>query len=72
VKQEEYAGLITLKTCKWCNRSGLDKLTIEGYDHPDGWPVDESTKLQWLYVTCGCGYQWALWKLGVKRHVREG
>jgi len=52
----------------------LDKQPIKGYPHDGGWKVpgvagdpDESG-LYWLYITCpGCGYEWAIWKLGVSR-----
>jgi len=56
---------VTPKTCKICNGSlGL----IEHYDHDGGWLVDGFEKKQWLYRTCfKCGYQWAIWKLGVPR-----
>ena len=41
---------------------------IEHYEHSGGWAVAGFEKHQWLYKTCQkCGYQWALWKLGVAR-----
>ena len=44
------------------------RITIEHYDHDDGYEVEGYDKRQWLYITCPrCNYQMALWKLGVKR-----
>jgi hypothetical protein len=41
---------------------------IENYDHNGGWNVEGFQRKQWLYKTCRkCGYQWALWKLGIPR-----
>jgi hypothetical protein len=53
------------------------KLTYEpirAYPHSGGWKIpglkgdpDEDGRY-WLYISCpGCGYEWALWKLGVSR-----
>jgi len=42
--------------------------TIEHYPHSGGWEVWGFREKQWLYVACpNCGYDWALWKLGVPR-----
>lgn len=55
----------------------LTKCGIEGYKHGDGWNVRiklrvspfEAVVNYWLYITCPkCGYQWAIWKLGVDRN----
>lgn len=76
---EWYRGLIKRKDCD-CNHwkrskkpmPDLSTLPIEHYDHDGGWPVLGFKERQWLYVTCPrCGYQWALWKLGVSRNAGE-
>ncbi len=54
------------KVCMYCGRD-LDVNNIESYDYEGGWTVDGFLCKQWLYITCGCGYQLALWKLGVPR-----
>lgn len=66
---EDYRKQITRNECAdRCNFKGLKSLPIEHYDHDGGWPVEGFKEKQWLYVTCPkCGYQWALWKLGVLR-----
>jgi hypothetical protein len=64
---EDYRKQIKDDKCS-CGYVGLSKLRIEHYDHDGGWPVEGFKEKQWLYVTCPkCGYQWALWKLGVPR-----
>jgi len=55
--------------CRWCFTPLPDE--IQHYPHASGWEVEDSngfvTRL-WLYVTCStCGYDWALWKLGIPR-----
>lgn len=41
---------------------------LEHYDHADGYNVAEFESKQWLYLKCDeCGYQMALWKLGIGR-----
>lgn len=36
--------------------------------HPSGWAIPFEDELCWLYVKCpNCGYDMAIWKLGVKR-----
>lgn len=43
------------------------------YPHSGGWPVPGLAGTYWLYITCPkCGYQWALWKLGVPRTLQVG
>jgi len=66
---EDYRKQITRDECDGgCGFKGLKGLPIEHYDHDGGWPVEGFKEKQWLYVTCPkCGYQWALWKLGVPR-----
>ena len=64
---EDYRKQIKDDKCHFCGFEGLKNLPIEHYDHSDGWPVEGFKELQWLYVICPCGYQWALWKLGVPR-----
>ena len=60
---------ITPKDCRWCEDKGKGTLgPLEYHDHSAGWPVKGFEKLQWLYRICSrCGYQWAIWKLGVSR-----
>jgi len=63
---EEYEKLLKGKTCKWCNTPLPTK--IEHYPHDGGWWVQGHFTRLWLYVTCPkCGYQWALWKLGIPK-----
>lgn len=69
MKLEDYKKLIKAKTCRWCKAS-LENKPIEHYPHISGWEVEGFDKLQWLYITCDCGYQWALWKLGVPRNAK--
>jgi hypothetical protein len=52
----------------------LRYLPIKGYPHSGGWKVPgvagdpDEDGLYWLYITCPrCGYDWAIWKLGVSR-----
>ena len=59
---------IAKNVCSFCNYSGLQDLPIKHYDHEGGWLVKGYRERQWLYVECPrCGYEWALWKLGVRR-----
>lgn len=62
---EDYAKMIKATHCLYCRK--MLPTTIEHFDHPNGWPVRGIPNLQWLYVTCACEYEWALWKLGVPR-----
>jgi hypothetical protein len=49
----------------------LSNEIIWGYPHEAGWEIEESDELQWLYITCPvCGYDHAIWKLGVSRAAR--
>jgi len=67
MKLEDYQRLLEGKHCKWCG-TPLWNQRIEYYPHSDGWEVEGFLEKQWLYVTCPkCGYQWALWKLGIPR-----
>lgn len=64
---EDYAKLIVGQTCRWCGTT-LPAEKIEHYTHPDGWLVSGFEMPQWLFVHCPkCGYDHALWKLGVPR-----
>lgn len=48
----------------------LSEETIWGYSHSDGWEVEETDELQWLWVKCPkCGYEMSIWKIGVPRDV---
>lgn len=41
---------------------------LEHYDHDGGWYVEGFDEKQWLYLECpDCGYQTALWKIGITR-----
>lgn len=63
-----YRFQIKQTECKFCGYRELDQLPIEFYEHDGGWWLTDFTKKQWLYITCPkCGYEWALWKLGVPR-----
>lgn len=53
------------RTTCFCGAS-LSGIDVETYPHGDGWKTDIGKV--WIYVTCPkCGYQWAIWKLGVSR-----
>lgn len=66
---EKILALIGDKCCRWC---GADlPSTVYGYPHSEGWEVEGYEERLWLYMLCTkCGYQWALWKLGVSRFAR--
>lgn len=49
--------------CKWCGEE-LNS-SIEYYPHEGGVELEGFKNKQWLYVTCSCGYQWALHKLNL-------
>jgi len=67
----DYARAIVDTECRWCGRS-LKHRRVDHYDHSDGWPVHGFDRLQWLSIKCPkCGYDWALWKLGVPRHEKD-
>jgi hypothetical protein len=54
-------------TCSFCG-SSLKGVPISYYPHDAGWTVSGLVGKFWLYLVCPkCGYQWALWKLGVKK-----
>jgi len=61
----EYEKRTRIKRCGSC---GGKLGSIEHYSHSGGWAVEGFNKRQWLYKPClECGYDWALWKLGVPR-----
>lgn len=65
MKLEDYEALVKDKKCNSCHGS-LGK--IKYYPHAGGWRVDGFSERVWLYKVCKkCGYEWALWKLGVER-----
>jgi len=69
---EDYKKMIKETKCRWCH-ADLSNQPIEHYDHEGDWEVKGFKEKQWLYVTCPkCKYQWALWKLGVSRGLRDG
>ena len=70
MRLEAFERLVEGKRCRWCGAplSG----PIHHYPHPGGWKVEGFPERQWLYVICpGCGYQWALWKLGIPGDVHH-
>lgn len=68
---EDYKKMIKNKECKWCGES-LETEPVEMYTHDDGWTVDGEHFKKWLYIECPeCGYEWALWKLGIPREREE-
>jgi len=66
---QKYIELITKTKCTFCGRKlPIRDSAIKMYPHDGGWNVNGYDKKQWLYIICPkCGYQWALWKLGVSR-----
>lgn len=65
---QKYRKLITDPKCH-CGFD-LSKETIWSYDHCDGWEVEETDALQWLWIECPkCHYQMSIWKLGVSREA---
>jgi hypothetical protein len=63
---QEYAELITGKTCWICGRAL--PCEVEHKPHPFGWVVDGYEEKQWLFITCpGCGNELSLGKFGVER-----
>jgi len=66
-KAQAYADLIKDFACRTCSFD-LRNEPILHYNHSSGWPVEGYNEKQWLFITCPkCGYQNALWKLGVSR-----
>lgn len=64
----EYANLITRKNCSCGATLQTSAWNIQHYCHEGGWKVKGFNEKQWLYIHCNeCGYDWALWKLGVAR-----
>lgn len=66
---EEYADRITTHSCTFCGATlNTSARSILMYPHSGGWTVEGMDMKQWLFIRChGCGYDWALWKLGVSR-----
>lgn len=53
-----------------CGDCGANLGPIEYYPHDGGWTVEGFSEKQWLYRHCDkCGYDWAIWKLGVPKDV---
>lgn len=49
----------------------LSKEPVQAHDHSDGWEVKEVEPFQWLWIACPkCGYDTAIWKMGVSRGTR--
>lgn len=63
---QAYERQVEGQKCRWC---GADlPANIQFYPHPNGWDVVGYQHKLWLYVRCPrCGYDWALWKLGIRR-----
>jgi len=56
--------------CRWC-QADLN-LPTYGAPHDGGWNVP-GMGLNWLWLHCDkCGYDWALWKLGLPRDWKPG
>lgn len=54
------------KRCRWCGAKLAPPVLC--YEHEAGWKVAGYEKRMWLYIRCSkCGYDWALWKLGISR-----
>lgn len=60
-----YQQALTGMYCKYCG-ADLSTRAIHYYDHTGGYEVEDFETPQWLYITCGCGYEWSLHKLGIK------
>lgn len=43
------------------------KMDVWGYPHEGGWETDHGR--YWLFTKCKCGYEMALWKMGVPRDM---
>lgn len=62
---EEYRLAVTVDVCRWCN-TDITEQSIDTYEHDGGWIVEGFDEKQWLSIQCpSCGYEWALWKIGV-------
>lgn len=69
---EQHRQQITMVNCRWCQHENIKDCPIEMDEHDNGWQVQGMAKKMWLWITCpGCGYQWALWKLGVGQKWHE-
>jgi hypothetical protein len=59
------------KGCYYHPDIPLRPCDVQYYNHPDGWIVKEAPGIEhklWIYVHCRkCGYDTAIWKLGVPR-----
>ncbi len=56
----------------WCGYKNIHKLPLLSDDHPDGYEIKGFDKKQWLYVLCPqCGYEWAIWKLGIVHPLND-
>lgn len=65
---DSYVEQITKKDCICGATLPTGGANLEAYSHDGGWPLDGLPGLWWLYIHCPeCGYDWALWKLGVAR-----
>ena len=65
---DDYRRQIQKTRCAFCGYEDLDQLPIEYFPHDGGWWLGTLEQKQWLFIHCpGCGYDWALWKLGVPR-----
>lgn len=63
---EDYAFIVSGRKCIGCKKPFPLPIKIaRDNSGPDGWEVEGFSERQWLSVTCSCGYQNALWKLGI-------
>jgi hypothetical protein len=63
---ESHRDMVDLR-CRSCGAT-LSPRNLEGYMHSEGYYVEGCMFPVWLYIVCGeprCGYENALWKLGV-------
>ena len=68
---DEYARLLDGRPCRDCG-ARLPASSLRHYEHSGGWRVDGFTKREWLYAVCSsCGYQNALWKIGIVGSVDD-
>ena len=65
---EQYKKFITDPLCH-CGYNLMNE-PILAYAHGDGWEVEETDEIQWLFIKCPkCAYDHALWRLGVSREA---
>lgn len=63
---KEVADILAKSACL-CGKDFAGKI-VRGYPHEGGWDTPKGR--YWLYVVCDCGYEMALWKIGISRSRR--